>query len=88
MYLNREQYEESLARTGSKLNIIKIEDSRFLIKYACEDLRSLRSVLQSLQNRADCPDSQDVLAVVIRALEPIIGDIHKAVDKMFEVLLF
>ena len=88
MYLNREQYEESLARTGSKLNIIKIEDSRFLIKYACEDLRSLRSVLQSLQNRADCPDSQDVLAVVIRALEPIIGDIHKAVDKMFEVLYF
>ena len=62
------------------MNIIKIEDSRFLIKYACEDLRSLRSVLQSLQNQADCPDSQDVLAVVIRALEPIIGDIHKAVD--------
>ena len=59
---------------------IKLEDSRFLIKYACEDLRSLRSVLQSLQNRADCPDSQDVLAVVIRALEPIIGDIRKAVD--------
>ena len=59
---------------------IKIEDSRFLIKYACEDLRSLRSVLQSLLNQADCPDSQDVLAVVIRALEPIIGDIRKAVD--------
>ena len=59
---------------------IKIEDSRFLIKYVCEDLRSLRSVLQSLQNQADCPDSQDVLAVVIRALEPIIGDIRKAVD--------
>ena len=75
-------------RKGLVMNIIKIEDSRFLIKYACEDLRSLRSVLQSLQNRADCPDSQDVLAVVIRALEPIIGDIHKAVDKMFEVLYF
>lgn len=71
------------------MNIIKIEDSRFLIKYACEDLRSLRSVLQSLQNRADCPDSQDVLAVVIRALEPIIGDIgdiHKAVDMLGEEL--
>lgn len=52
---------------------IKIEDSRFLIKYACEDLRSLRSVLQSLQNQADCPDSQDVL-------DPIIEDIRKAVD--------
>ena len=62
------------------MNIIKIEDSRFLIKYACEDLRSLRSVLQSLQNRADCPDSQDVLAVVIRVLDPIIEDIRKAVD--------
>ena len=59
---------------------IKIEDSRFLIKYACEDLRSLRSVLQSLQNQADCPDSQDVLAVVIRVLDPIIEDIRKAVD--------
>ena len=59
---------------------IKIEDSRFLIKYACKDLRSLRSVLQSLQNQADCPDSQDVLAVVIRVLDPIIEDIRKAVD--------
>ena len=73
-------------RKGLVMNIIKIEDSRFLIKYACEDLRSLRSVLQSLQNRADCPDSQDVLAVVIRALEPIIGDIHKAVDMIGEEL--
>ena len=59
---------------------IKIEDSRFLIKYACEDLRSLRSVLQSLENQADCLDSQDVLAVATRALGPIIGDIRKAVD--------
>ena len=59
---------------------IKIEDSRFLIKYACEDLRSLRSVMQSLESQADCLDSQDVLAVATRALGPIIGDIRKAVD--------
>lgn len=59
---------------------IKIEDSRFLIKYACEDLRSLRSVMQSLENQTDCLDSQDVLAVVTRVLDPIIEDIRKAVD--------
>lgn len=59
---------------------IKIEDSRFLIKYACEDLRSLRSVMQSLKSQTDCLDSQDVLAVATRALGPIIGDIRKAVD--------
>ena len=59
---------------------IKIEDSRFLIKYACKDLRSLRSVMQSLESQTDCLDSQDVLAVVARALGPIIGDIRKAVD--------
>ena len=59
---------------------IKIEDSRFLIKYACEDLRSLRSVMQSLESQTDCLDSQDVLAVVTRTLGPIIGDIRKAVD--------
>ena len=59
---------------------IKIEDSRFLIKYADEDLRSLRSVMQSLESQTDCLDSQDVLAVVARALGPIIGDIRKAVD--------
>ena len=59
---------------------IKIEDSRFLIKYACEDLRSLRSVLQSLESQADCLDSQNVLAVVIRVLDSIIEDIRKAVD--------
>lgn len=59
---------------------IKIEDSRFLIKYACEDLRSLRSVMQSLESQTDCLDSQDVLAVVIRVLDSIIEDIRKAVD--------
>ena len=64
----------------------EIEDSRFLIKYACEDLRSLRSVMQSLESQTDCLDSQDVLAVVIRALERIIGDIHKAVDMLGEEL--
>lgn len=65
---------------------IKIEDSRFLIKYACEDLRSLRSVLQSLQEQTDFPDSQDVLAVVIRALDPITADIWKAADTINEEL--
>lgn len=59
---------------------IKIEDSRFLIKYACEDLRSLRSVMQSLESQTDCLDSQDVLAVVDRTLHPIIEDVQKAVD--------
>ena len=65
---------------------IKIEDSRFLIKYACEDLRSLRSVLQSLQEQTDFPDSQDVLAVVIRVLDPITADIWKAADTINEEL--
>ena len=65
---------------------IKIEDSRFLLKYACEDLRSLRSVLQSLQEQTDFPDSQDVLAVVIRALDPITADIWKAADTINEEL--
>ena len=65
---------------------IKIEDSRFLIKYACEDLRSLRSVLQSLQEQTDFPDSQEVLAVVIRVLDPITADIWKAADTINEEL--
>lgn len=65
---------------------IKIEDSRFLIKYACEDLRSLRSVLQSLQEQKDFPDSQDVPAVVARTLHPIIEDVQKAVDMIGEEL--
>lgn len=59
---------------------IKIEDSRFLIKYACKDLRSLRSVMQSLESQTDCLDSQDVPAVVARTLHPIIEDVQKAVD--------
>ena len=65
---------------------IKIEDSRALLKYACEDLISLRSVLQSLESQADCLDSQDVLAVVIRALDPIAADIWKAADTINEEL--
>lgn len=65
---------------------IKIEDSRFLIKYAYEDLRSLRSVMQSLESQTDCLDSQDVLAVITRALHPIIKDVQKAADMIGEEL--
>ena len=65
---------------------IKIEDSRALLKYAREDLISLRSVLQSLESQADCLDSQNVLAVVIRVLDSIIEDIRKAVDMLGEEL--
>ena len=64
-------------KKGLAMDRIKIEDSMFLLKYACEDLRVLRSVIQSLESQADC---LDVLAVVIRALGPIIGDIRNAVD--------
>ena len=67
-------------RKRQAMDRIKIEDSKALLKYACEDLISLRSVLQSLESQADCLDNQDVLAVVTRALGPIIGDIRKAVD--------
>lgn len=63
---------------------IKIEDSYFLLRFACDDLRSLRAVMQAVEIQTDCIKQQDVLAVVIRALEPIINDIQKAVDFIYE----
>ena len=64
----------------------KIEDSWFLIQHAYEDLRSLRSVMQNLESQTDCLDSQDVLSVVIRSLDPITRDIKHASDTIREEL--
>lgn len=68
------------------MDSIKIEDSRFLIKGACEDLRSLRAVMETVEGQTDCLNEQDLLVVAIRALKPIIDDLQKAIELIDEEL--
>ena len=68
------------------MDSIKIEDSRFLIKGAYEDLRSLRAVMEAVEDQTDCLNEQDLLVVAIRALKPIIDDLQKATELINEEL--
>ena len=71
---------------GQDMDRIKIEDSSLLLKYACDDLNSLRSVLQAIETPADCLDVRDLFAVVNRTLDPITRDIQRASDTICEEL--
>ena len=68
------------------MDTIRISDSKNLLRIACGDLEALRAVMQALDD-ADGAEGQKMLAVAVRTLEPIIGDIRVAVDDIDAVLL-
>ena len=84
--MNEEVTTQTRNKKGLYMDRIKIEDSRFLIKSACQDLKSLSSVMEAVVDQTDCLNEQDLLAVTIRALKPIIDDLQKATNLIDEEL--
>lgn len=63
-----------------------IKDNINVLKFACEDLESLRSAAQVVEAEKSWSSERDMLAVTIRALTPIIDDIHEAIDNIDKAL--
>lgn len=61
---------------------MRIDDSRNLLRFACEDLIALKSVVQVVEDQKDWPNEREMLMVVLRALDPIIRDIQEVVDSI------
>lgn len=61
---------------------MRIDDSRNLLRFACEDLKALKSVVQVVEDQKDWPNEREMLMVVLRALDPIIRDIQEVVDSI------
>ena len=60
--------------------MIKLDDSKNLLRAACDDLEALRTVVL-MADREDCLSVEgDILPVTARALIPIIADIREAIE--------
>ena len=68
------------------MDMIKLDDSKNLLRAACDDLEALRTVVL-MADREDCLSVEgDILPVTARALTPIIADIREAIGAIEEEL--
>ena len=67
-------------------NRISIADSRNLLRFACEDLKALKAVMQVVEDEKDWPNEREMLSVVLRALDSIISDFEEGIDSTSEEL--
>ena len=68
------------------MNNIEIHDSNQLIRFSCEELRAIRSVLLTVEDHPEYGNEHEMLVIVRKILEPIIGDMQKATSTIEEAL--
>lgn len=68
------------------MNRISIADSRNLLRFACEDLKALKEVVQVVEDQKDWPNEREMLTVVLRALDSIISDFEEGIESISEEL--
>lgn len=64
----------------------EIQDNNQLLKFACEDLRAIQTVITTVEDHSVYDSDHDTLIVVRRALCPIISDIQEAVNNIDKAL--
>ena len=64
------------------MNKISIADSRNLLRFACDDLKALKTVVQVVEDQKDWPNEREMLSVVLRALDSIISDFEERIDSI------
>ena len=60
----------------------EIQDNNQLLKFACEDLRGVRSLILTVTDHPEYANAYDALSVIDRALRSIIDDIQEAIDNI------
>ena len=68
------------------MNYIEIHDSNQLIRFSCEELRAIRSVLLTVEDHPEYGNEHEMLVVVRKILEPTIGDMQKATSSIEKAL--
>ena len=64
------------------MTMTEIQDNNQLLKFACEDIRAVQTVITTAEDHPVYDSGHETLIVVRRALEPIINDIQEAVDNI------
>ena len=64
----------------------EIQDSNQLLKFACEDLRGIQSIILTVNDHPEYANAHAALGVIDRALCSIIGDMQEAIGRIDEAL--
>ena len=64
----------------------EIQDSNQLLKFACEDLRGIQSIILPVNDHPEYANAHEALGVIDRALCSIIGDMQEAIGRIDEAL--
>ena len=64
----------------------EIQDSNQLLKFACENLRGIQSIILTVNDHPEYANAHEALGVIDRALCSIIGDMQEAIGRIDEAL--
>ena len=64
----------------------EIQDSNQLLKFVCEDLRGIQSIILTVNDHPEYANAHEALGVIDRALCSIIGDMQEAIGRIDEAL--
>ena len=65
----------------------EIQDKTQLLKFACEDLKSIQSLILTVTDHPEYANAYEILGVIDRALNSIIDDIQESIDSIDKALL-
>lgn len=64
----------------------EIQDSNQLLKFACEDLKGIQSIILTVNDHPEYANAREALGVIDRALCSIIGDMQEAIGRIDKAL--
>ena len=65
----------------------EIQDKTQLLKFTCEDLKSIQSLILTVTDHPEYANAYEILGVIDRALNSIIDDIQESIDSIDKALL-
>ena len=65
----------------------EIQDNNQLLKFACEDLRSVQSLILTVTDHPEYANAYEMLGVIDRALKSITDDIQEVINNIGKSLM-
>ena len=69
-------------RRQTVMTITDIQDNNQLLRFACEDLRGVQSLILTVTDHPEYANAYQVMSVIDRALSSIVNDIQEAIDNI------
>ena len=68
------------------MTMTDIQDNNQLLKFACEDLRGVQSLILTVTDHPEYANAYQAMSVIDRALSSIVNDMQEAIDNIDEAL--